>query len=189
MDPSPSLLGGSGPCVIRPFNFCLKSKIENWCQFLIFLKFVIRKNTKVPNRKYLTFFPFGRILKHDAYFYFNPVTATRRKIKLSGKFASPTMLQSVAWLSFSVFGGSLKFENWKLRSIFNFCFLDKTFQIVDRTTQRPLPRDVRFLSCAGRIYLPLPLPLPRNTSLIKVLCEQTRELTHDFLDYVYCYLV
>ena len=38
-----------------------------------FLKFVIRKNTKVPNRKYLTFFPFGRILKHDAYFYFNPV--------------------------------------------------------------------------------------------------------------------
>ena len=31
--------------------------------------------------------------------------------------------------------------------------------------QRPLPREVRFLSCAGRIYLPLPLPLPRNTSL------------------------
>ena len=28
---------------------------------------------KVPNRKYLTFFPFGRILKHNAYFYFNPV--------------------------------------------------------------------------------------------------------------------
>ena len=24
---------------------------------------------------------------------------------------------------------------------------------------------------------------------IKVLCEQTRELTYDFLDYVYCYLV
>ena len=35
--------------------------------------FVIRKNTKVPNRKYLTFFPFGRVLKHNAYFYFNPV--------------------------------------------------------------------------------------------------------------------
>ena len=31
--------------------------------------------------------------------------------------------------------------------------------------QRPLPREVRFLSCAGRIYLPLPLPLPRNTPL------------------------
>ena len=38
-------------------------------------------------------------------------------------------------LVFSVFGGSLKFENWKLHSIFNFCFSDKTFQIVDRTTQ------------------------------------------------------
>ena len=132
------------------------------------------------------------------------LSTMKRKIKLSGNFAYSTMLQSVAWLSFSVFGGSLKFENWKLRSIFNFCFSDKTFQIVDRTTQegggrlhshvnffpqRPLPREVRFLSCAGRIYLPLPLPPPRNTSLIKVLCEQSRELTHDFLDYVYCYLV
>ena len=65
---------------------------------------------KVPNRKYLTFFPLGRILKHNAYFYFNPVKM-RRKIKLSGNCTSPTMLQSVAWLSFSVFGGSLKFEN------------------------------------------------------------------------------
>ena len=41
--------------------------------FDFFLNFVIRKNTKVPNRKYLTFFPFGRVLKHNAYFYFNPV--------------------------------------------------------------------------------------------------------------------
>ena len=32
-------------------------------------------------------------------------------MKLSGKFAFPTMLQSVAWLSFSVFGGSVKIEN------------------------------------------------------------------------------
>ena len=50
-------------------------------------------------------------------------------------FAFPTMLQSVAWLSFSVFGGSLKIENWKLQSIFNFCFSAKTLKIVDRTTQ------------------------------------------------------
>ena len=28
-----------------------------------------------------------------------------------------------------------------------------------------------------------------TTYVIKVLYEQTRELTHDFLDYVYCYLV
>ena len=68
-----------------------------------------------------------------------------------------------------------------MQSIFNFCFSDQTFQIVDRTTQgggegsirtlifpqRPLLRQVRLLSCAGRIYLPLllPLPLPRYTSL------------------------
>ena len=50
-------------------------------------------------------------------------------------FAFPTMLQSVAWLSFSVFGGSLKIENWKLQSIFNFCFSAETLEIVDRTTQ------------------------------------------------------
>ena len=50
-------------------------------------------------------------------------------------FAFPTMLQSVAWLSFSVFGGSLKIENWKLQSIFNFCFSAETLKIVDRTTQ------------------------------------------------------
>jgi len=31
-------------------------------------------------------------------------------MKLSGYFVSPTMLQSVAWLSFSVFDGSLKVE-------------------------------------------------------------------------------
>ena len=29
----------------------------------------------------------------------------------------------------------------------------------------------------------------RQEKWIKVLCEQTRELTHDFLDYVKCYLV
>ena len=29
-------------------------------------------------------------------------------MKLSGNVAFPTMLESVAWLSFSVFGGSLK---------------------------------------------------------------------------------
>jgi len=45
------------------------------------------------------YFPFGRTLKQ------------KRKMELSGNFVSPTMLQSVAWLSFSVFDGSLKMEN------------------------------------------------------------------------------
>ena len=114
------------------------------------------------------------------------LSTTRRKIKLSGKFASPTMLQSVAWLSFSVFGGSLKFENWKLRSIFNFCFSDKTFQIVDRTTQEGgggVHSHVNFspsalspgrsaslhalgeFICPCPCPCPCPFPLPRYTSL------------------------
>ena len=38
-----------------------------------FSLFFIIKNTKVPTRKYLTFFPFDRVLKHNLYFYFNPV--------------------------------------------------------------------------------------------------------------------
>ena len=33
-------------------------------------------------------------------------------MKLSGNVAFPTILQSVAWLSNSVFGKSLKIENW-----------------------------------------------------------------------------
>ena len=67
-----------------------------------------------------------------------------------------------------------------LQSIFNFCFSDKTFQIVDRTTQgggggvhsyvnffpqHPLPREVRFPSCAGRVYFaPVPFPLTLHFS-------------------------
>ena len=34
-------------------------------------------------------------------------------MKLSDNFASLTMLQSVAWFSFSVFGASLKIVNFK----------------------------------------------------------------------------
>ena len=80
------------------------------------------------HRKFWTLFPFDRILKHNFYFYFNPVN-NKEKIKLSGNVAFPTMLQSV------VFGGSLKIEDWKLQSNFNFCLSAKTFKIVDRTTQ------------------------------------------------------
>ena len=47
---------------------------------------------------------------------------------MSINFASPTMLQSVTCLSFSVFGGSLKIEFGKLQSMFNLCFSAKTLQ-------------------------------------------------------------
>ena len=46
-------------------------------------------------------------------------------MKVSGNFAFPTMLQSVAWPSFSVYGGSLKIENWKSKIAINFCFRPK----------------------------------------------------------------
>ena len=77
-------------------------------------------------------------------------------------FAFPTMLQSVAWLSFSVFGGSRKIENWKLHSIFNFCFSAKTLKIVDRTTQE----GGGGVHSHGNFFAPAPLPpLPRYISL------------------------
>ena len=74
-------------------------------------------------------------------------------------FAFPTMLQSVAWLSFSVFGGSLKIENWKLQSIFNFCFSAETLKIVDRTTEE----GGRGVHSHGNVFAPSALspdPLP-----------------------------
>ena len=108
----------NGPCVIRSFNFRLKSKIENWCQFLIFVIFY-HKNTIVPNWKFLTF---SLLIKYwNITYIFTLILSTiKRKMKLSGNFAFPTMLQSVAWLSIFVFG-SLK--NWKLKIAINLKFL------------------------------------------------------------------
>ena len=60
----------SGPCVIRPFNFRLKSKIDVNFEFSSF--FIIKKYGSAKS-KIFDFFPFVRILKHNAYFYFNPV--------------------------------------------------------------------------------------------------------------------
>ena len=111
---------GGGPWAVRPFNFRLKSKIENWCQFLIFLWFFIMRNKKVPNRNSLPFF----FLVHHwnrSYIFTLILSTMKRKMELNDNFVSPKMLQSVAWLSFSVFDEGLKIENWKLQSIFKFC--------------------------------------------------------------------
>ena len=83
--------GLTGPRVIRPFNFCL--------------------NSKVPNRKFFPFSPFDKILKHKTYIFTSIPSTIKRKVKLSRNVAFPTILQSVAWFSFSVFGGNLKIEN------------------------------------------------------------------------------
>ena len=64
----------------------------------------------MPNRKFFTIFPFDRILKRNL--YFNLILSTiKRKMKQRGNFALPIMLQSVAWLSFSVFSDSVIIEN------------------------------------------------------------------------------
>jgi len=121
-----------GPWVIRPFNFRLKSKLKIDFNFW-FSWFFIVKNAKVPNWKYLTIF---LLVEHwnRAYISTLFLSTMKRKMKVSGNFVPPTMLQSVAWLSFPVSDASQKIENWKLKSIFNFCFSAKTMQTVDRTT-------------------------------------------------------
>ena len=116
-------------------QFLFKIKIENWCQFLIFFKILLSEKIRKCQIENIWHFFLSVEYWNITHIFTSILSTMRRKIKLSGNFASPTMLQSVAWLSFSVFGGSLKFENWKLQSIFNFCFSDKTFQIVDGTTQ------------------------------------------------------
>ena len=151
--------GGGGPCVICPFNFHLKSKIENWCQFFIF----IIKNTKVPNWKFFTFF---LLIEYWNITYIFPLilSTRKRKMKLSCNFAFPTMLQSVARLSFTVFGRSVKIENWKLQSIFNFCFSAKTLKIVDRTTQE----GGGGVHSHSNFYSQHPLPIARSASLFNL---------------------
>ena len=133
----------------------------------------------MPNQKFWTFFLL--IEYWNITYIFTLILSTiKRKMILSGNYAFPTMLQSVAWLSFSVFDGSLKIENWKLQSIYNFCFSAKTFKIVDRTTQeggggihshgnsRPKRPPLRSPSPHANFFFfaPAPLPpLPRYASL------------------------
>ena len=52
------ILGLQAPCVIRPFNFCLKSKIENWCQILDFFKFCYKKKYESAKSKIFDIFSF-----------------------------------------------------------------------------------------------------------------------------------
>ena len=90
------------------------------------------------------------------------------------------MLQSVAWLSFSIFGRSLTIENWKLQSIFNFCFRPKHYKSSTEPPKREGEGSIHvviFLSltpstqipfppCEFFFFAPAPLPpLPRYTSL------------------------
>ena len=97
-------------------------KIKNWklMSNFWFSCFFIMRNKKVPNRNSLPFF----FLVHHwnrSYIFTLILSTMKRKMELNDNFVSPKMSQSVAWLSFSVFDGGLKIENWKLQSIFKFC--------------------------------------------------------------------
>ena len=121
-------------CHSSLIQFRFKSKIENWFNFRLSL-FSIIKIRKCPIENFSFFFPFGRILKHNLYFCFNPIKNEEKNWNWAA-FAFPTMLQSVTWLNFSVFGGSLKIKNWKLQSIFNFCFRSKHSKSLTKLTKR-----------------------------------------------------
>ena len=97
-------------------NQKLKIDVNFW-----FSWFFIIKSKKKRNWKCLTIF---LSVEHWNRTYILDIilSTMKRKMDLSGNFVSPTMLQSVAWLNFSIFDGSLKIENWKLIAIFNFCF-------------------------------------------------------------------
>ena len=141
-----------GPCVIRPFNFHLKSKIENRCQFLIFVTFY-HKKTKVPNQKFLLFFLLVE------YCIFTLILSTiKRKMKVSGNFAFPTMLQSVAWLSFSVFGESLKIENCNQFS--SFVFRPKHSKSSTELSKRKGEGSIRTITFAPSALSLWPGPFP-----------------------------
>ena len=59
----------------------------------------------MPNRKFWTFLPFDRILKHNLYFYFNLVN-NKEKNETERQCCFSDNVAVCAMLSFSVFGGS-----------------------------------------------------------------------------------
>ena len=87
---------------------------------------------KIRKSKIFDFFPFGRILKHNVYFYFNPVNneeknQTERQFCFSDNVAVCGMAKCFCFRR--------KSKYWKLKIAINFPFSAKTFQTVDRTTQ------------------------------------------------------
>ena len=61
-----------GPWVIRPFNFLLKLKIENRCQYLIFITVYHKKQNNAKSTTFY-FFHFSRKPKQKIHFYLYPV--------------------------------------------------------------------------------------------------------------------
>ena len=109
------------PVCHSSIQFSFKIKIENWCQFWIFVIFYHKKYESAKS-KIWTFFPFDKILKHNSYFYFN----NKEKNKTERQFC----FSGILWHGL-LFMFRQKCKNWKLKITFS----AKTLKIVDRTNQ------------------------------------------------------
>ena len=87
-------------------------------------------------------------------------------MKLSGNFAFPTMLQFVAWLSFSV-GGSLKIENCNQFSIF-------VFRPNIRNRRQNYPEEGGGVHSHDNFCPQRPLPMANSVSLLKGFGKEVR---------------
>ena len=130
--------GGGSVC---PSSIQFSFKIKNWCQFFIFVIFYHKKYENAKSKIWLFFL---KLISTSI------LSTMKGKIQLSGNFAFPTMLQSAAWLSFSVFSGS---KNWKLKISVNFLFL--FFRQKHFKSLTELPKKEREGSIRTLIFLPL----------------------------------
>ena len=122
---------------------------------IFYFRYFYHKKYESAKSKILDFFFFPLIEYWNITSIFTLILSTiKRKMKLSGNVAFPTMLQSVA---------SLKIENWKLQSIFNFFLSAKTFKIVDRNTQE----GGGGVHSRGSFCPQCPLPMARSASLLR----------------------
>lgn len=104
-----------GTWVARSFNFRLK-KLKFDVNFWFSWSFYHRKRCQIEN-----ICLFFLLVQHcnRSYIFTLILSKMKTKMKLSNNFVSPKMLQPMTLLSFSVFNGSLKVENWKQQSIFD----------------------------------------------------------------------
>ena len=115
----------------------------------------------MPNRKFFTFF-----LLIEYCILTLILSTIKRKMKLSGNFAFPTMLQFVAWLSFSV-GGSLKMENCNQFSIF-------VFRPNIRNRRQNYPEEGGGVHSHDNFCPQRLLPMARSVSLLKGFGKEVR---------------
>ena len=148
------------------------------------------RNKKVPNRNSLPFF----FLVHHwnrSYIFTLILSTMKRKMELNDNFVFPKMLQSVAWLSFPVFDGGLKTENWKLQSIFKFC-LSAAERSRSLTALAPQGHEGGGgIHSHGRKFGPSPSPQPRFLPYLRSLGSRlsSRSLSFGNVRWLLCLFV